>query len=494
MSKITLMQSPLPSPIAKKRVAAYARVSLQTEALHRSLSAQISYYSSLIQQNSSWTYVGVYADEGITGTSTKHRTEFNRLIEDCDAGRIDIVLVKSISRFARNTVDCLNTIRHLRDLGIAVCFEREHINTLSADGELLLTLLASFAQEEARSISENVKWATRKRFEQGIPNGHKAPYGYRWDGEMFRVIPERGAIVQEVFRRYISGESAYGIAAELAVRGITGQGGKPIEQSAVKEILSNISYTGTMLLQKYYHSDIHIRKKNNGELPMYLVDEMFEPLISEEDFHQAQAICTQRAVDFPNHRENLTPFSGLMKCGCCGSGISRRTTKEFKKWVCNTRERKGITVCDSRPLKESELYEAAAQVVDDVDQDLRQKVQQITVFGDRVEFQFKDGPVKTILRTYDGTRGNNPYANRVFCPCGEKCIRHNVRTSAVKVWKCPACGGSGLREKELNQASGKLFGAHYGGCIVEKVKRIQIDADTVTYEMKDGGKRTWQRQ
>ena len=160
----------------KKRVAAYARVSEECEVLLHSLSAQVSYYSTLIQNNPEWEYAGVYVDQGITGTSTAHRDGFNRLVADCDAGKIDMVLVKSISRFARDTVDCLNTTRHLKDLGISVYFEREKINSLSEDGELMLTLLASFAQEESRSISENIKWATRKRFEQCIPNGHKSPY------------------------------------------------------------------------------------------------------------------------------------------------------------------------------------------------------------------------------------------------------------------------------------------------------------------------------
>ena len=190
-----------------------------------SLSAQVSCYSSLIQKNPEWEYAGVYADEGITGTSTVHRDEFNRLVADCEAGKIDMVLVKSISRFARDTVDCLNTTRYLKELGIAVYFEREKINSLAEDGELMLTLLASFAQEESRSISENIKWATRKRFEKGIPNGHKAPYGYEWDGEVFRIIPEQGEVVKEIYIRYLAGESAYIIAKTLAERGVTGQMG-----------------------------------------------------------------------------------------------------------------------------------------------------------------------------------------------------------------------------------------------------------------------------
>ena len=181
MAKIRRIEPILPIIKTRKRVAAYARVSVETENLHHSLSAQVSHYSTLIQNNPEWEYAGVYADEGITGTSTKRRDEFNRLMGDCDAGKIDLVLVKSISRFARDTVDTLNATRHLKDLGIDVYFERENIHSMSKEGELLLTLLASFAQAESQSISENVKWGIRKRFKLGIPNGNKAPYGYRWN-------------------------------------------------------------------------------------------------------------------------------------------------------------------------------------------------------------------------------------------------------------------------------------------------------------------------
>lgn len=182
----------------------------------------------------------------------------------------------------------------------------------------MLTLLASFAQEESRSISENIKWATRKRFEKGIPNGHKAPYGYEWDGEMFRIIPEQGEVVKEIYRRYLDGESAYIIVKTLAERGVTGQMRKPIEQTTIKEILSSRSYTGTMVLQKNYMTEGHIRKRNKGELPMYLVDEMFEPLVSEKDYQRALEIRQRRAELFPNNKDNLTAFSGKVKCGYCG--------------------------------------------------------------------------------------------------------------------------------------------------------------------------------
>lgn len=179
MKSVEKIERKLPELKRRKRVAAYARISMETERMRHSLSAQVSYYSSYIQKNPEWEYAGVYADNGISGTGTKKRTEFNRMIADCEAGKIDIVLTKSIQRFARNTVDLLETVRHLKDIGVKVRFEKENINSMSGDGELMMSILASFAQEESRSISENVKWGTVKRFKQGIPNGRFQIYGYR---------------------------------------------------------------------------------------------------------------------------------------------------------------------------------------------------------------------------------------------------------------------------------------------------------------------------
>lgn len=195
MRKIIQITPSMPQLQRKKRVAAYARVSMDSERLMHSLSAQVSYYSELIQKNPEWIYAGVYADEGITGTLKSKRNEFKRMLEDCENGKIDIILVKSISRFARNTVDLLDTVRHLKGLGIEVRFEKENINSLSSDGELMLSILASFAQEESRSISDNVKWGTRKRFEKGIPNGRTRVFGYRWADDILVVEPDEVEIV-----------------------------------------------------------------------------------------------------------------------------------------------------------------------------------------------------------------------------------------------------------------------------------------------------------
>ena len=490
-----------PSPILQKklRVAAYARVSVDT--LHHSLAAQVSHYSNLIQKNAAWEYAGVYADEGITGTSTTHRTEFKRLIADCNAGKIDLVLVKSISRFARDTVDCLHTVRRLKEKGIAIRFERENIDSTSEDGELLLTLLASFAQEESRSIGDNIRWGVRRRFAEGIPNGHKAPYGYTWDGEMFRIIQAEGEIVKEIYQRYLAGESAYAIAKSLAGRGITGRQGRPIEQTTVKDILSNISYTGTMALQKNYINEGRVRKRNKGELPMYLVDGVFEPLVSKTDFDKAQEMRRLRAKRAVNRNPVLLPFSGMVKCGCCGDGFSRRTAGKYRRWACNTRERKGRESCDSRPIKEEELVAAVRIVMEKEDFDaaeLKRKVSKIVIHGDRIDFHLVNGRIKKTARIYNGQRGCNPFTNKVYCAsCGSKCER-DTWTKGIKVWACSQprtkCRLKRLTESELKEAAESLFGDGCEGKIVQNVEWIVISDDEVIFHLKEGGAYRWQRQ
>ncbi len=483
------------------KVAAYARVSTNEVEQQHSFSAQVSYYNDLIQKNPKWEFAGIYADLGISGTSTRNREEFHRLITDCEQRKIDMVLVKSISRFARDTVDTLKTVRHLKDLGIAVYFERERINSLSDDGELLLTLLASFAQEESRSISENIKWSVRKKFEQGIPNGHKAPLGYRWDGdEMFRIIPEQGIVVQEIYRRYLAGESAYGIAKNLASRGITGQKGGPIEQTTVKEILSNISYTGTMILQKNYFTEGHTRKKNKGELPMFYVEDMFEPLVSVEDFEKAQEIRVQRAAQQPNRNPKLTVFSGRIKCGYCGRGVSRRTAEARKRWVCNTREREGMKACECRPLWEEELIAASAQILRTSELDEKQflkEVKQINVFSERLEFVTSKG-TKNYIREFNGQRGQNAFTNKVWCSCGEKCQR-DKGYKGIKVWRCPKHPGKArirsLPEKDLIEAAESLSEKEpYQQVVVRDIEKIVVGCDSIEFRYKNGMVTTWQRK
>ena len=218
MKTIEKIEKTSPVLLSRKRVAAYARVSVESPRMQHSLSAQVSYYSALIQRHTEWEYAGVYADYGVSGTGVKGRDEFKRMLADCEDGRIDIILTKSIQRFARNTVDLLNTVRRLKELGVDVWFEKENIHSMSGDGELMLSILASFAQEESRSISENSKWGIRKRFQSGeIGAANKHILGYRYDDELKRyvIIPEEAVIVRRMFQLYLDGRSLRDICDDL---------------------------------------------------------------------------------------------------------------------------------------------------------------------------------------------------------------------------------------------------------------------------------------
>jgi Site-specific recombinases, DNA invertase Pin homologs len=487
---------PVPS---KKRVAAYARVSDTNEGLLHSMSAQVSYYSKLIQNNPGWEYSGVYADEGVSGRSTKKRTEFMRLMADCEAGRVDLILTKSVSRFARDTVDCLKWIRHLKEIGVEVRFERENISTFSMDGELLLTLLASFAQAESEAISANIRWATRKRFEKGIPNGHRPLFGYRWDGEMYRIVPEEGEAVKYIFKEYLAGKPAYTIAKALAEKGIAGKKGIPLDDSVVKDILSNISYTGPMVLQKYYISESRKKKTNNGELYKYVIDGMYEPLVSKDDFTKAQEIRAQRASLIPE--ATILGFSGLVKCGSCGSGVSRRTSRAAKRWCCNTKERKGT--CDMRPIMEEELIAAVESICGGTDNaTVRERITNITIYGDRVEMRLADKTVRCVKRKYDGQKGHNGFSGKLYSGlCGTKCLRKtwtNAAGEKLHGWICTAsncvCGLVRVREDEIRRSAEQVLKTtEYEAAVVEQIRAIRLYNDRFEYDFKDGSVTVWNR-
>lgn len=473
---------------ARVRVAAYARVSVDSDMLLHSLSSQVDYYKNKINSNSGWEYAGIYVDKGITGTRTDLRKGFMNLMCDCEKGLINLVLVKSISRFARNTLDCIKAIRHLKDLGIAVFFERENINSMTSDGEFMLTLLASFAQEESRSISQNVKWRIKKRFELGEQNGFKAPYGYRWDGEMYRIVSAQGAVVKEIYRRYLAGDSAYGIAKEMAARGIKGNAGAPIEQTTVKLILSNVAYTGNKMLQKYFIDEAHRRRTNRGELPRYLVEGLYEPLVSEEDFMRAQAIRKERAEESAKPIER-SPFSSKLKCGYCGHGISHR--KFHKKWVCNTKERKGKAACDLRDVSDAELKSAASKALKSGE--TANNIRKVLVFGDHFDFLMSKGLPRTVRRKLSGDRGQNVFTKKVFCGiCGHQCRRANW-SRGVKYWVCENCHKTKIPEAELLKAADTSWEENPEGQIVEQVQRIDVFINEVRFILKDEEERVCQR-
>ena len=398
MREIMKVKPSVPMMHRKKRVAAYARVSLESERLMHSLSAQISYYSEFIQNNPEWEYAGVYADEGISGTQTERRGEFKRLIKDCEDGKIDIILVKSISRFARNTVDLLKTVRRLKELGIEVRFEKENISSLSADGELMLSILASFAQEESRSISENVKWSTRKRFEQGIPNGRIKVFGYRWEGDTLMIVPEEAEIVQRIFRDFLAGGSPRKIAKQLNDDGINSPQECGWGDFSIRYILTNITYTGNLLLQKGFVEDPieKHRRKNRGELPRFFVENTHEAIIEQYIFDNAQKGFIQRSEN------RKTAFTKKIKCAECGSYYIRNSVGKgeyYNIWTCSVKRKQGSTVCVSKSIREDILKEISAEVLETAEFDdniFLDKIDSITVEGsDTLHFNFYDGRIVT---------------------------------------------------------------------------------------------------
>lgn len=396
MRKISKIERTIPLLTPRKRVAAYARVSMESERLMHSLSAQVSYYSSLIQRNPEWIYAGVYADSGISGTSTSGRDEFKRMLEDCEAGKIDIILTKSISRFARNTVDLLATVRHLKNLGIEVRFEKEHINSMCGDGELMLSILASFAQEESRSISDNVKWSTRKRFEQGIPNGRVRIFGYRWEDDTLIPVQDEAETVRRIYTEFLDGKIPRTIAKELNEDGITTRTECKWCDFNIRTVLKNITYTGNMLLQKEFVSDpiTKKRKKNNGELPRYLVGNTHEAIIGQEFFDKVQTEMKKRG------EQRRTVFSEVIKCANCGEYYIRNTVGEGRKvWTCKTKKTKGSKICGSKTIREDRLKETAAKAmgISEFDEEIFSgKISEVLVEGENIlHFHFKDGAVIT---------------------------------------------------------------------------------------------------
>ena len=361
------------------RVAAYCRVSTDDEEQLTSYEAQKNYYTDKIMTNKEWTMAGIFADEGITGTSARKRPEFLRMIRQCKQGKIDIVLTKSISRFARNTVDCLNYVRALKELGIAVIFEKENMNTLEIDSEILITMLGAFAQSESESISTNVRWGKRQAMKEGkaIIN-YKHLYGYRKgaDGRP-EIIPEQAEVVRKIYDLFLSGTPIRGILKYLNANSIPNiSGGSQWAKNAVNSILINEKYCGDVLLQKTYIDDCINKKvkKNTGQLPMYLVQNHHEGIISRETFDAAQAELARRSAGKSPSKKNAPTgrsrysskyaLSDRLYCGECGTRYQRCTwrNRDGSKrivWRCVSRVDYGNKYChDSPTLDEEPLHRA----------------------------------------------------------------------------------------------------------------------------------------
>ena len=378
------------------RVAAYCRVSTLMEQQESSYEAQVGYYTEKIKSNPNWKLAGIYADDGKSATSTRKRADFQAMIDDCMAGKIDIVITKSISRFARNTVDSLTHIRKLKEKNIAVYFEKEGINTLEGSGELLITILSSQAQEESRNISENCRWGIVRRFEDGkVIVNHSKFMGYTKDkdGNLI-IVPEEAEVVRRIFRLFLEGNSSYRIKQILEADGIRTATGNTVWQATViDKMLVNEKYMGDALLQKTYTVDFLTKKKvmNKGIVPQYYVEDDHEPIIPKELFHRVQEEKARRAsiyradtkkknIEIKGKYSSKYVLSDIMVCAECGQPYRRQVWSKYGAkravWRCDNRLKHGSKRCKHSPtLKEEILHEAIMTAVNSVVEDQGEFVQ-----------------------------------------------------------------------------------------------------------------------
>jgi len=349
----------------RRRVAGYARVSTDSDEQYTSYEAQVDYYTQYIQARPDWEFVRVYTDEGISGTNTKKREGFNEMIRDALSGSIDLIVTKSVSRFARNTVDSLTTIRKLKDVGCEVFFEKEAIWTFDSKGELLITIMSSLAQEESRSISENVTWGQRKRFADGkvsMPYKHFLGYEKGPDGQP-QIVPEQAEIVRRIYDLFMSGMTTFAVAKQLTSEGIPTPAGKTVWQaSTVESILTNEKYRGDALLQKRVTVDFlqHKIKPNEGEVPQYYVENSHPAIVTSELFEQVQEELARRKKLGRRYRSGSI-FSCRIVCGDCGEFFGPKvwnSTSKYRRtiWQCNAKF-KGDQRCATPHLTEETIKE-----------------------------------------------------------------------------------------------------------------------------------------
>ena len=358
----------------EKRVAAYCRVSTNLEEQESSYEAQCTHYTHYINDHPGWTLAKIYADEGISGTNISKRSEFLQMISDCEDGKIDMVITKSISRFARNTLDCLKYIRKLKALDIPIYFEKEAINTLDAKGEVLITIMASIAQQESQSISQNVRMGIQYRFAQGkVMVNHNQFLGYtKNDAGDLVIVPEEAVIIRRIYREFLQGLSPLHIAKGLEQDHIkTGPGKNKWYESTVRSILRNEKYMGDLILQKYYTVDFMTKKiaKNTGQLPQYYVENAHEPIIPKSVFLQVQGEFQRRTDNIKAsgqliHYGSKMALGGRLICCECGSCYRRYAKKDPSRtdWRCQKR-RRSAEGCSGRNIKETEAKQAVLRAL-----------------------------------------------------------------------------------------------------------------------------------
>ena len=370
--------------VRKLRVAAYCRVSTEEEEQQGSFEIQKLYYTEKINSTPEWEVAGIYADDGISGVHTKKRDGFNQMIQDCKKHRIDLILTKSISRFARNTLDSIQYVRMLKQMGIAVVFEKENINTATMNSEMILTVLSAFAQAESESISQNVARGKRMGYKHGkfaFPYGRIIGYRKGADGKP-EIIPEQAEIIRLIFNRYLQGDSLQSIKAKLETAGaLTARGNTAWSAQSIQRILQNEKYCGDVLLQKTFTEDVltGVHKKNTGQLPQYYIENYHEGIVSKQMFREVQAeIARRNSKSAANQRKRRRgrynskyALSERLFCGDCGSPYKRVTWNIHGRkqivWRCVNRIEYGTKFCGSSPsIPEEELHRAILKAVQDL--------------------------------------------------------------------------------------------------------------------------------
>ena len=358
MAKVTRIEPTIDTSLIRKlRCAAYCRVSSSSEDQLHSYAAQVKYYSEMFTNSATETLVDIYADEGITGTSEDKRDEFKRLIKDCKRGKIDRIYVKSISRFARNTKDCLKNIRELKELGITVFFEKENIDTAKVNDEMMITIMGGLAQEESTSISQNMRWSIQRRMREGKFIPSSIPYGYILEKGRLEIEPKTAEIVKMIYSWYLSGTGVTTIALKLNELGIPpSQYGEKWGNFAVTYILTNERYIGNMLLQKTWSTDtMPVEKRNNkGEKEKYLIEHSHEAIISDEDFNKVQQMLADQSRKYYRPKGGKSVFSGIIKCGECGNTYKRKTTNGIAYIVCSNHDSIAAN-CSSKRIREESI-------------------------------------------------------------------------------------------------------------------------------------------
>jgi len=342
----------------KLRVAAYCRVSSDSSDQMNSFTAQLNYYSALIASKENWVVADIYADAGISGTSAKKRPDFQRLISDCRKGKVDKILVKSISRFARNAADCLETIRELKAIGVGVCFEEQNIDTSTMTGELLTAMFSAIAQKESESISGNMRWSYQHRMQSGKFITCKAPFGYHLKDGTLEVYEPEAKIVRMIFDQYLIGKSREEIAEMVTAIGIPTRDGNDCWQySSISYILRNERYAGNSLLQKRYSTDTlpYQKKINHGEREQYYISESHPPIIDREIFMAVKRLMEERS--FTIQKQEVNPLSLKIFCGACGTPFRRTVCRQKVYWVCR-RHYKNRNDCAMGQISEEDIHAA----------------------------------------------------------------------------------------------------------------------------------------